>query len=768
MSTTLTLPPLGRPSSPSVEPSAARIRGALDRITVAAAPDRSDAELLLAARGAELERLLAVAGAVRDIGLREAGRPGVITYSRKVFIPLTRLCRDRCHYCVFVQTPRQLDRAGERLYLSEDEVLEIARQGAALGCKEALLTLGDRPEDRWEEAREWLSAHGYASTLDYVAAMARRITDETGLMAHLNPGVMTWAELQRLRPVAPSMGMMLETTSARLWAEKGNAHYGSPDKDPALRLRVIDDAGRSRIPFTTGVLLGIGETDRERVDALIALRESHERHGHIQEVIVQNFRAKPSTAMRGSADLDTQEYAAAVATARLLLGPSMRLQAPPNLTDAEELSLLLRAGVDDWGGVSPLTPDHVNPERPWPQIERLAQLTAANGFTLRERLTAHPHYIRGARDPHAAARGGHGGDWFDDRLAPAVLAAADSYGLARRDAYLEGVLDRAESDPAGLHDAEYLALLHADGDDLEALTALADRVRRERVGDQVTFVVNRNLDPAAAGASADTTAAVGEAIARGATEICAQGELPDGSYLAFVRAAKAAGAVHLHAFRPSALMHGASAAGVPLDEWMRRLKTAGVDTVPGTDALILDDGIRRRLNPDVLSAEDWERIIRAAHGAGLRSTATMVFGHLDGPAHQLAHLRTLQRIQLATSGFTEFIPMPWVPADGAHLPADARRGPTLREIRAVVAVARLLFAGTIDHIQAAWPKFGLRTAQLVLAGGADDLGGLLLGSTGGTPSPEAGRELTLADAQRLTGEIGRTVRRRTTDYGMPR
>lgn len=760
MSTVLTLSPTVLAPTPAAEYPAAGIRAALGRLTASAAPDRDDAELLLSARGADLDRLLDVAGAVRDHGLARAGRPGVITYSRKVFIPLTRLCRDRCHYCVFVQTPRQLDRAGERLYLSEDEVLEIARQGAALGCKEALLTLGDRPEDRWPEAQEWLTAHGYDSTLDYVAAIARRITAETGLMAHLNPGVMSWTELQRLRPVAPSMGMMLETTSARLWTEKGNVHYGSPDKDPALRLQVIEDAGRARIPFTTGVLFGIGETDRERVDAIIALRESHERHGHIQEVIVQNFRAKPSTAMRSSADLDTQEYAAGVAVARLLLGPEMRLQAPPNLTDATELDLLLRAGIDDWGGVSPLTPDHVNPERPWPQIERLAQLTAANGFALRERLTAHPHYIRAARDPYGEQRGGHHGDWFDDRLAPAVLAAADAYGLAKRDAHLEGILDRAASDPAGLDDAEYLALLHADGDDLEALTALADRVRRERVGDEVTFAINRNLDPATAPDVAD---AVAEALTRGATEICAQGEMPSGDYLAFARAVKAAGAVHLHGFRPAALLHGASLAGVGVEDWARQLADAGVDTVAGTDALILDDGIRFALNPAAISAADWERAIRAAHGAGLRSTATMVFGHVETPAQQVAHLRTVLRIQRETGGFTEFIPMPWVPADAPVRPDGARPGPSLREIRAVVAVARLMFAGSIDHIQAAWPKFGIRTAEIVLRGGADDLGGLLLGSS--TPAPEAGRELTVDDARRIAASLGRGLRQRTTDYG---
>lgn len=747
----------------SPERSAA-LDGALDRLDAVRPPGRADAELLLDARGEDLDRLLAAAGAVRDLGLRAAGRPGVVTYSRKVFIPLTRLCRDRCHYCVFVETPRQLARAGETMFLDEDRVLEIARAGAELGCKEALLTLGDRPEDRWPEARDWLDAHGHSSTLDYVATVARRILDETGLLPHLNPGVMSWTELQRLRAVAPSMGMMLETTSRRLWETRGAAHYGSPDKDPALRLRVIEDAGRARIPFTTGVLLGIGETPAERVDAVVALRELHERFGHVQEVIVQNFRAKPSTAMRDTADLATQEYAAAVAVTRLLLGPSMRLQAPPNLTDEPELALLLRAGVDDWGGVSPLTPDHVNPERPWPQIEELARLTAAQGFVLRERLTAHPEYVRASRGDRGAD-GLPDGDWLDDRLAPAVLGLASASGLARRDAWLDAVLRRALADPAGLEDAEYLALLHAEGDDLDALAAVADEVRRRSVGEEVSYVVNQNLDPAVAWTEAALGAAVAEAVELGVTEICAQGAVAGGDVEAFVMAVKRGGPVHLHAFRPGELLAAAHRAGTPLDAWLRRLRRAGLDTVPGTGALILDDPVRASLSGGgAISSAEWERAIRTAHGAGLRSTATMVFGHVETPGQQLAHLRRIAGIQRETGGFTEFIPMPWVPADSPVPVAGARPGPSLREVRAVVAVSRLVLSGSVDHVQAAWPKLGFRAAQLALAGGADDLGGLLVPGRG-APAPESGRRLTTTDAESLAGELGRPVRERTTDYG---
>ncbi|GAA1876974.1 hypothetical protein GCM10009836_67970 [Pseudonocardia ailaonensis] len=405
--------------TPAVEtrPAAADVRAALERGPV----DTDTAALLLGARGPELEALLAAAAAVRDEGLREAGRPGVVTYSRKVFIPLTRLCRDRCHYCTFATVPHRLPAA----YLELDEVLEIARQGAAQGCKEALFTLGDRPEERWSAASEWLSARGYASTLEYVRACAVAVLEETGLLPHLNPGVMSPDELAMLRPVAPSMGMMLETTSVRLWAEKSGPHFGSPDKEPAVRLRAIDDAGRAGVPFTTGILIGIGETRAERADAILAMRDSARRHGHIQEVIVQNFRAKPDTAMAHDPDADLEDLAATIAVTRLVLGPRMRVQAPPNLVGSE-FALMLAAGIDDWGGVSPVTPDHVNPERPWPMIDELAARSAESGFTLRERLTAYPPYVQA------------GAAWIDPRLHAHVGALAGPDGLAREDAELTG------------------------------------------------------------------------------------------------------------------------------------------------------------------------------------------------------------------------------------------------------------------------------------------------------------------------------------------
>lgn len=765
------------------------ISGALDRAEQSGTTTQADATLLLGARGDELERLLVLASAIRDEGLERAGRAGVVTYSKKVFVPLTKLCRDRCHYCVFVETPGSLRASGEQSFMEPEDILAVARAGAALGCKEALFTLGDRPEDRWPSAREWLDEHGYGSTLEYVRAMAVLVLEETGLLPHLNPGVMSWAELQRLRPVAPSMGMMLETTATRLWSEKGGVHYGSPDKDPALRLRVLEDAGRSKVPFTTGVLLGIGEDDSDRAEALFAIRASHERHGHVQETIVQNFRAKPRTAMQNDADLELQEYIAAVAVARVVMGPDATIQAPPNLTDPQELGLLVRAGIDDWGGVSPLTADHVNPERPWPHIGDLAELTATAGFELRERLTAHPPYLA---DPQT---------WIDERIRPHLDPLTDPDTLlAVEDAPVVGrpydpgilsprslrttrsgpgpevaaVLARAESAPAGLSDEDYLVLLSSDGPDLDALAALADDVRHETVGDDVTFVANRNIDATLFSPARLTAGQVAELVAEaralGATEICVQGAVsgePGYDELDLVRAVRAdAPEMHLHAFRPAELYAGAARQGLTLEEYLAVLRAAGVDTVPGTGAFVLDQDVREVLGgPSVLSVESWERAVVAAHRAGLRSTATLVYGSVETPAQQLAHLRRLAALQDSTSGFTELIAMPFVPLDAPTV-TGTRGGPTLRETRAVHAVARLVLTGRIDNLQTAWTKHGMRTSQTLLQGGANDLGGLLLdGALSHEAGAEAYRALDRADVERLAGELGRPVRQRTTDYG---
>jgi len=778
-------------------PQLHEIQDALGRVERGDAVTQADAELLFSARGGELERLLAVSSRLRDEGLDASGRTGVITYSKKVFIPVTHLCQDRCHYCIFVETPNKLATKGKPIYMSPDEILEVARAGAALGCKEALFTLGDRPENRWPVAREWLDAHGYSSTIDYIRAMAILVLEETGLLPHLNPGVMSWSELQALRPVAPSMGMMLETTATRLWSEKGGVHYGSPDKDPALRLRVLDDAGRSKVPFTTGVLLGIGENNAERAEALFEIRASHERHGHIQETIVQNFRAKPRTAMQNEVDLALQEYVAAVAVARVVMGPDATIQAPPNLTDAHELGLLLRAGIDDWGGVSPLTADHVNPERPWPELDTLAALTRDAGFELRERLTAHPQFVG---DPER---------WIDARIRPHVEALAAPNGLAEEDAAVVGrpwaarplslskgsrslspskgtpaasALLAASTTPAGLSDAHYLDLLQATGAELDALALLADDIRHDTVGDDVTFVINRNIDSSLYGldtANGLTLDHIGdladEAAALGATELCIQGAVPNhmpaSAYLDIVRAIRTRQpGLHLHAFRPTEIADGALRLGLPLDEYLTALRDAGVDSVPGTGARILDDGVRRLLSEGGdPPASQWVASMTAAHRAGLRSTATMIYGHVETPAQQLAHLRSLARLHDETGGFTEFIPMPYVRLDApAQVARVAGPGADARQTRALHAVARLLLHGRIDHVQAAWTKLGLAESQSVLRGGADDLGGLLLD---GTARPEAGaeadRSLTIADLERTAAEIGRSVRQRTTDYGSP-
>ncbi|MEI4280391.1 bifunctional FO biosynthesis protein CofGH [Klenkia terrae] len=836
--------------------SESAVRRALVRAERGVALDALEAETLLSARGLAagdpLDRLLTAATRVRDAGLASAGRPGVVTYSRKVFIPLTHLCRDRCHYCTFVTTPGQLRAEGKAPFLSPDEVVQIARDGAALGCKEALFTLGDRPEDRWPVAAEWLEAHGYDSTLGYLRAMAIRVLEETGLLPHLNPGVLTWEEIQRLKPVSASMGMMLETTATRLFTEPGGPHFGSPDKDPAVRLRVLEDAGRSAVPFTTGVLLGIGETPAERVDAVLQIRAAAQRHGHVQETIVQNFRAKRRTAMAAADDLGLQEYLAAVAVTRLLLGPKHRVQAPPNLTDPTELGLLLRAGVDDWGGVSPLTPDHVNPERPWPHIDTLTELTAQAGYTLRERLAAQPGYVQQPEPwldprvrPHVTALAGPDGlavegrspvglpwqepdetwgasgrvdlhtsidtegrtddrrsdfdavygDWAELRERTTGARSGLSTAIAAGDPEVHAALAHAEADPAGLTDAQYLALLGADGDDLEALAALADAVRRDVVGDDVTYVVNRNINftnvcytgcrfCAFAQRRTDADAytlsleqvgdRVDEAWAGGATEICMQGgihpDLPGTAYLDLAREVKRRQPdIHLHAFSPMEIVNGAARTGLSFRDFLLAAKEAGLDSIPGTAAEILDDDVRWVLTKGKLPTATWLEIVETAHSVGIPSTSTMMYGHVDAPHHWVGHLRTLAALQDRTGGFREFVLLPFVHHNSpVYLAGVARPGPTMRENRAVHAVARLLLHGRIDNIQTSWVKLGDAGTQVVLTGGANDLGGTLMEETiSRMAGSENGSLKTVAQLESMAAGIGRPARQRTTDYGTP-
>jgi FO synthase len=833
------------------QPGPTAMRRALARARDGKSLDTAEATVLLHARGPQLDELAGYAARTRDAGLAAAGRPGVITYSKKVFIPLTRLCRDRCGYCTFVTVPGRLDSP----YLPPDEVVAIAAQGAALGCKEALFTLGDRPEDRWHQAREWLDAHGYDDTLSYLRAMAIRVLEETGLLPHLNPGVLTWSDFQRLKPVAPSMGMMLETTATRLFTERGGPHYGSPDKDPAVRLRVLQDAGRSAVPFTTGILIGIGETLAERAESVFAIRQVAREYGGIQEVIVQNFRAKPDTAMRGAADAELEDLAATIAVTRLLLGPSARIQAPPNLI-AGQYPLILAAGIDDWGGVSPLTPDHVNPERPWPQLDDLAAQTAAAGFELRERLTVYPGYQREPwLDPrlagHVAALadpdtglaeatampsarpwqepdGGWGdasgrtdlhvtidtsgrsadrradfaevyGDWAEigARIDPAARAQAGGgqRPAARLRDEVRAALRRAEASPAGLTDAEALALLSADGPELDALAALADGLRRDAIGDDITYVVNRNINFTnvcytgcrfCAFAQRRTDAdsytlslaqvgdRAGEAWAAGATEVCMQGgihpDLPGTAYFdlaAEVR--RRCPDLHIHAFSPMEVMNGSARTGLPVREWLIRAREAGLDSVPGTAAEILDDDVRWVLTKGKLPAAAWIDVITTAHELGLPTTATMMYGHVDTPAHWVGHLRVIRGIQERTGGFTEFVLLPFVHASSPiYLAGLARPGPTRRENRAVHAVSRIMLDGAISSIQCSWVKLGPDLCREVLAGGVNDLGGTLMEETiSRMAGSQNGSFKTISQLAELVAPTGRPLRQRTTDYGQP-
>ncbi|GAA5112643.1 bifunctional FO biosynthesis protein CofGH [Pseudonocardia adelaidensis] len=831
------------------EPSDAALRRALRRARDGVTIDVAEASVLLAARGEALDELLAVASRVRDAGLVAEGRPGVVTYSKNVFIPLTRLCRDRCHYCTFATVPHRLPAA----FLEREEVLEIARAGAAAGCKEALFTLGDRPEDRWPAAREWLEARGYDSTLDYVRACAIAVLEETGLLPHLNPGVLSWAELTRLKPVAASMGMMLETTAERLWSEPGGPHFGSPDKEPAVRIRAITDAGRVGVPYTTGILIGIGENRTERAESLFAIRSAARAHGHVQEVIIQNFRAKPDTAMANDPDADLQDLAATIAVARIVLGPKMRIQAPPNLI-GEEYALMLRAGIDDWGGVSPVTADHVSPEMPWPAIDELATRSAAAGFQIRERLAVYPKYVlagspwidsrvsahvaaladpdTGLADESAAVvgrpwqepdggfastgrvdlntaidtegrtddrRGDFASVYGDWEAVAEELAATQRTAPERLDSDVRAGLALAASDPAALldpaHEAVAMAVLTADGPALDELVRLADAVRADVVGDEVTYVVNRNInfsnvcyvgcrfcafaqrerDADAFRLSLDEVAARAvEAAEAGATEVCMQGgidpQLPVTFYADLVRAVKAAvPGMHVHAFSPMEVVSAAAKAGVSIEEWLTELRDAGLGSIPGTAAEILDDEVRWVLTKGKLPAAQWLEVVGTAHRLGIPSSSTMMYGHVDEPRHWLGHLRTLAALQDETGGFTEFVPLPFVHHNAPiYLAGIARPGPTVRDNRAVHAFARLALHGRIDHVQCSWVKLGDDLAADILRGGADDMGGTLMEETiSRMAGSENGSARTVTELTAIAEAAGRPVRQRSTTYRDP-
>jgi FO synthase len=809
------------------------LRRSLARAEQGKALSLDETAALFTARGADLERLSAIAARLRDLGWGET-----VTYSRKVFIPLTMLCRDHCHYCTFAKAPARLDAP----YLTPEQAVALADAGRRAGCKEALFTLGDRPEDRYAVAKEWLAERGYSSTLDYVRAVAIRVIEETGLLPHLNPGVMGYEELARLKHVSASMGLMLETSAARL-SEKGRPHFASPDKVPAVRLRTIEDAGRLAVPFTTGILIGIGETVTERTESLLAIRELHRRYHHVQEVIVQNFRAKPGTAMQAAAEPGDEEFLAAVATARVVLGPHVSVQAPPNLSEPEQQLRLLDAGINDWGGVSPVTPDHVNPERPWPQIEALAATTAAKGKRLRERLTVYPRYTA-QPDPWLAAkmrapvRSLLDGDGFAREGAPSAIPWQDPevawkprsislsfakgpdaglrddaervYGTfegiedavtrawaqrdvapERLDLEIRRALDKASSHRP-LTDTDALALFQAEGAALDALCSVADDLRAEAVGPEVTYVVNRNINftnvcyvgcrfCAFAQRAADpesytlTLAEVAdraeEAWTRGATEVCMQGgihpDLPGSFYFDLVRAVKErVPGMHVHAFSPMEIVNGATKLGVSFEEFLAEAKRSGLDTIPGTAAEILDDDVRWTLTKGKLPADTWEEVVRTAHGLGIRSSSTIMFGHVDAPPHWVAHLRRLVRIQDDTGGFTEFVPLPFVHRNAPiYLAGKARPGASFEENLRMHAVARILLDGAIPHVQVSWVKLGVDACQRILEAGANDFGGTLMEETiSRMAGAEWGIEMTPGGFDDAIRAIGRIPAVRTTTY----
>jgi FO synthase len=783
--------------------------------------------------------------------LTVAGYGSSVSYSRKVFIPLTQLCRDVCHYCTFAKAPRKLGGA----YLTADEVLAIARAGKAADCKEALFTLGDKPEERYTVARKALEAAGAGSTLDYLRRMAALVLEETGLLPHLNPGVMAAEDFSRLRGVSVSMGLMLETASDRL-GERGGPHFGSPDKVPARRLATLRAGGQQRVPMTSGLLIGIGETRRERIESLLALRDVQDTHGHLQELIIQNFRAKPGTKMAGAVEPSLEEQVWTIAVTRLLFGSGMSIQAPPNL-QPQGLEQLVRAGINDWGGVSPVTPDHVNPEAPWPHLEKLARDTEAAGRTLVERLALAPAYVREVEK------------WTEPQMATRVRRLTDSRGFAREDGWFagsnsalpavaerwaasvgvtepagaavagrsgagvgltesagaaaDGVTAGAASDEANgvtarrarrrlsgtsailaaaragdaLSEDQIVRLFGVEGRELDEVVAAADELRRESVGDTVTYVVNRNINytniclyhcgfcafskgrgamdlrgPAYTLDLEEVARRTSEAARAGATEVCLQGGIHPSftgdTYLNIVRAVKEAVPwMHVHAFSPLEIKHGAGTLGLPLAVYLERLREAGLSTLPGTAAEILDDEVRAVICPDKLNTAQWLEVVETAHEVGLRTTSTIMYGHVEQPVHWARHLLRLRALQERTGGITEFVPLGYV-----HMEAPlwrkgrTRSGPTFREAVLMHAVPRLVLHPVIRNIQTSWVKMGAQGAAVCLEAGANDLGGTLMNESitraaGGVH----GQELDAGRLQALAARIGRPARQRNTVYG---
>ena len=755
----------------------------------------TDDQALALAEYRDLGRLMPLAAARRD-----SAHGSIVSYSRKVFVPLTQLCRDVCHYCTFAQAPAE----GKPPYLTIDAVLEIARAGQAAQCKEVLFTLGDRPELRYPAARKALERLGHEITLSYLAEAANAVLTETGLLPHVNPGCMTASDLAALRRVSISQGIMLESASERL-CEPGGPHHGSPDKVPSVRLETIRVAGEQRVPFTTGILIGIGETRRERVEALLALRALHETYGHLQEIIIQNFRPKSGTRMAGVPAVALEEHLWTIAVARLVFPPEMNIQAPPNLS-AGALAPLIDAGINDWGGVSPVTPDHVNPEAPWPHLKVLERATKAAGKELVERLAIYPAYARSA---HA---------WVDKSLQTSLLHKVDADGWPRTDEWSPGmagalphvapqvakslsrqiasILSRVGAG-VPLDEQDLVRLFRARGDEFSEVRAAADALRREASGDVISYVVCRNINYTNVcyfkcqfcafskgklsenlrgrpyTLSMDEIARrAREAWDRGATEVCMQGGIEPSftgqTYLEICAAVRqAVPGMHIHAFSPLEVHQGAATLGVPVGEFLTTLKAAGLGTLPGTAAEILDDEVRAVLCPDKIGTDRWLDVMRTAHGVGFKTTSTIMYGHVDRYEHWARHLLRIRALQVETGGFTEFVPLPFVHMEAPiYLKGRARRGPTFREAVLMHAVARLALHPVLTNIQTSWVKMGPEGVKVCLESGANDLGGTLMDETI-TRSAGAvhGQEMTPARMESIIRSIGRVPRQRTTVYG---
>lgn len=734
--------------------------------------------------------------------LRDRGRGRVITYSPKVFIPLTQLCRDVCHYCTFARTPRRLDSP----YLSAEQVLGIARAGAAAGCHEALFTLGDKPELRYSAARSALAALGHATTLSYLAEMARLVRDETGLLPHLNAGVMSAEDLALLRGVSVSQGLMLESSSRRL-LEPGGAHHGSPDKDPDARIATIEAAGRQNILFTSGILIGIGESRQERIESLLELRRLQEEHGHLQEVIIQNFRRKPGTKMANAPEPSENDLLWTIAVARLILGADANIQAPPNLSPAS-LARILQAGINDWGGVSPVTPDHVNPEAPWPEVERLAAVTAAEGKVLAPRLPVYPEFVQRMDK------------WVAPALHTALLRRADAGGYGRSDCWTPGAVTpiplvplRADktaprrSSPVyrlamraaegqALQDREIVQLFEARGADMQMLCTAADELRAAVTGDEVSYIITRNINytnicgfkcgfcafSKGRGPRELREAAYNlpleeiqdrtrDAWQRGAVEVCLQGGIHPSytgqTYIDICRAIKAVQPeIHIHAFSPLEIWQGAQTLGISLESMLLELKAAGLGSLPGTAAEILDDEVREIICPDKLNTRQWLEVVRTAHGVGLTTTATIMFGHVDRPIHWARHLRRLRSLQQETGGFTELVPLPFVHMQSPiYRQGRSRKGPTFRESVLMHAVARLVLHPHFRNIQTSWTKMGRDGALACLEAGVNDLGGTLMNESISRAAGAAhGQEMLPEIMESLIHEAGRRPLQRNNRY----